>query len=490
MTRSSSPYLFALAAATLFFLIGLATLNQIGLTWDAPENLLTGQHYARFFITGDASWLDFAAYDEQYRMAAETRPLLYNREFNAPFRYPPVANIAAAATHALFTTHLGWLADTDGYHLAVLLFATLTLLVLTCFTWQAFGKIASFAATLALATYPLFFEHAHHNLKDVPFAAFVLLALWAYWQGERHGRWRWFLLAAVAAGLGMGVRVLAVAVWIVIGLAYLPVAWANRQLGWQAMVRPYRPMLLCIPLSLFIFLAAWPWLWPDPSGRLAEHLVFGRDVSRGLRVLYNGQMAAAGKTLPWHYSAVIFSLTTPLLVLIGGLVGCGAAVKRNLRQPDTAAFILLTLFLLALIRSSWPGIPHYDGTRHMLDGIVAFAGLFGLGFQVIWEKSVARRSRRGAEGTLRHASAPLLLCLLLFLPLILVNIRLHPFQGIFYNVLAGGTTGAYDRFPQEYWGSSFRLGTAWVNENALQTHWYWRVLAATWLASISRPTSN
>lgn len=463
-----SAYLFALAAALCFFVIGLTTLSQYGFTWDEPENLLTATHYAHYFASGDEEWLDFAAYDAAYRADGRARPLLYNQEFNAPFRYPPVANITAVITHALFTTRLGWLADTDGYHLAVLLYAALAVFVLACFTWQAFGPTASFAATLALATYPLFFEHAHLNLKDVPFAALTLLALWAYWQGERwqgkrHGRWLWFALATAAAGLGMGVRVLAVEIWLVIGLAYLPGVWLNRHSGWRVMVRPYLPLLVCIPLSLLVFLASWPWLWPDPAARLAEHLAFGRDVSRGLRVLYNGQIYAAGETLPWHYTAVIFTLTTPLIVLIGGLVGCGTAVKRNLRQPDPAALMLLALFLLALLRTSWPHMPHYDGTRHMLDGIVAFAGLFGLGFQsitgIIFRQLPERLWRQ------RHRQLlPVALCLLLFTPAILVNMRLHPFQGIFYSALVGGTAAAADRFPQEYWGSSFRLGSAWVNQ--------------------------
>ncbi len=450
-------YLFALAAAGFFFLLGLRTLPQYGLTWDAPENLLSGTHYARFFASGHPAWLDFAAHDDLYRQAGDARPLLYNREFNAPFRYPPVANITAVVTHTLFTTHLGWLASIDGYHLAVLFFASLTIFVLACFTWQAFGPVASFAATLALSTYPLFVEHAHNNLKDVPFAALVMLALWAYWRGWQHGRWRWFVLSALAAGLGMGVRVLAVEVWPIAAIAFLPWAWANRRQGWA--LRPYVPLFVCIPLALLLFLAVWPWLWPDPSGHLSQHLAFGRDVSRGLRVLYNGQLYASGMTLPWHYTAVIFSLTTPLVVLGGGLVGSATIVTRS-RWPDPAALMLLALFLLALIRTSWPGIPQYDGTRHMLDGIVALAGLFGVGFQAGWAWVQKRWPRPWP------ARLPYIIAIFLLLPTMVSDIRLHPYQGIYYNMLAGGPAGAFDRFPQEYWGSSFRLGMAWASQNA------------------------
>lgn len=456
--KSRAPYLFGLATAVLFFIVGVLTLPSYGYTWDTPENLLTGEHYVRFFQTGDGGWLDFAAWDEHYFAAGAERPLLHNREFNAPFRYPPVANMTAVLTHQLFSQQLGWLTDPDGYHVSVLLFAALLVFVLAVFTWQAFGPLAGFAATLSLVTYPLFFEHAHNNLKDVPFSALVFLSLWSYWQGNRYGRGRWFILSAIAAGCALGVRILSLEIWLVLGAAYLPSLWSNRHQKWGAL-RPYKPFLYHLPLALLIFFVLWPWLWPDPLGRLGEHLAFGQDVSRGLRVLYAGQLWQSGVTLPWHYTAVIFLYTTPILLLLGGLVGGVTAVKRSLKQQDVAALILLTLFVVSLLRSSLPTIPQYDGTRHMLEGIVAFIGLFGLGVQIVWLWLRGRWPRPLPTLT------PYLLTLLLFLPFMYTNSQLHPFQGIFYNRLAGGTTAVVNQYPQEYWGSSFRLGTEWLNQN-------------------------
>lgn len=435
------------------------TLPAVGYTWDTPENLLTGEHYVRFFQTQNSQWLDFNAWNETYLQAGAARSLFYNREFNAPFRYPPVANMTAVLTHHLFSQQLGWLADPEGYHLAILLFATLTVFVCAVFSWQAFGPLASFAASLALFSYPLFFEHAHNNLKDIPFTALVFLALWSYWLGQRHGRWPWFILSALATGLALGVRILSVEIWLIIGIAYLPQLWADRTQRLGAL-RPYKPLLVHIPLALIIFLAVWPWLWPDPVGRLAEHVAFGRDVARGLRVLYAGQIWQSGETLPWHYTAVIFLYTTPILVLVGGLIGVVTAVKRGLKQKEAAALMLLGLFVVSLLRSSWPGIPQYDGTRHMMEGIVAFICLFGLGVQLSWQTLNAKLPRPLPSYLFYILSS------LLFLPLIFSNVKLHPYQGIFYNELAGGTTAVFDKYPQEYWGSSFRQGSAWINQNA------------------------
>ena len=48
-------------------------------------------------------------------------------------------------------------------------------------------------------------------------------------------------------------------------------------------------------------------------------------------------------------------------------------------------------------------------------------------------------------------------------------LRTHPFQIAYWNVLAGGAAGAYEReLPQagDYWGMSYRLGMRWLNANA------------------------
>lgn len=453
---TSQGYIFATLSAILFLIVGLFTLPGYGYTWDTPENLLTGAHTANFFATGDWHWLDFAAYDAQYQ-AEIAPPPFYNQEFNHPERYPPLANVTAVFTHTLFTDQLQLLPDPDGYHLGVLLFATLAVFVMAAFLWQAFHPVAAMAAVLALVTYPLFFEHSHNNLKDIPFAALVLAALWLFWRSQQGHYWRWMVLSAIATGGALGVRILAVEIWGIVLLAHLPGLWAQRSAGWKQAVRPLRGLLLHVPLALLVFLLCWPWLWPDPIGRLSNHLTFGQTAFAGARVLYDGQIFQSGQSLPWHYTAVIFLLTTPPLVLLGGLVGAWQALTLGWREQHRAALMLVALFGVALLRTSLPQIAQYDGTRHMFDGILAFAGLFGVGTAVLYSKLQRWRPVQARMFALALAGC--------FLPAVGWLVRLHPFQGIYYNVLAGGVTAVYEQYPQAYWGSSFRLASAWLCAN-------------------------
>lgn len=513
---------FGAILALVFLVVGFATLPGYGLTWDDGENLLTGAHYLRFFLTGDVIWLDFDHWDAVYA-ASDPPPVLYTPHFRHAERYPPVANMAAAATHELFTDRLGWLADTDGYHVSVLLFGSLAVFVVATFARQAFGVVGGWVAVLALVLYPLFIEHAHLNLKDVPFAALVVFALWTYWRAVITRRWAWGLLSAVATGLALGVRVLAAEIWGVIALATLPDAWAwLRRTAWlrrmarlrrdrtgrqRPMARPgapdaltphpdsgllearlpraYAMLPLHVALALGIFLLSWPWLWPDPIGRLGAHLDYAAEAALGLRVLYGGEIAQAGVDLPWHYTLVTFLFTTPLLTLALGALGLGVAftglgpyrwARRRRMPPDaapptplppgrvrasaSAARLLALTFLVALARTSWPSTAQYDGTRHMMDGIVAFAGLSGFGAAALWTW-VRRRWPAFRPRPLIVVAVLIVMCL----PFWLHVVRIHPYEGIYYNLLAGGVRGAAGEYSQAYWGSSFRAGAAWLNAN-------------------------
>jgi hypothetical protein len=58
------------------------------------------------------------------------------------------------------------------------------------------------------------------------------------------------------------------------------------------------------------------------------------------------------------------------------------------------------------------------------------------------------------------------LLLIVALPGILVAVRLHPYEYIYYNAFVGGTGGAYRSFEMDYWGISFKDITEHINSVA------------------------
>jgi hypothetical protein len=56
--------------------------------------------------------------------------------------------------------------------------------------------------------------------------------------------------------------------------------------------------------------------------------------------------------------------------------------------------------------------------------------------------------------------------LLAIFPAVYWLIALHPYQYVYYNTLAGGLPGAFRRYEMDYWTSSYREATMFINETA------------------------
>ena len=54
------------------------------------------------------------------------------------------------------------------------------------------------------------------------------------------------------------------------------------------------------------------------------------------------------------------------------------------------------------------------------------------------------------------------------MPGILLGIRLHPYEYVYYNSLVGGTGGAYRNYEMDYWGISYKEITHYINLTAPQ----------------------
>ena len=56
--------------------------------------------------------------------------------------------------------------------------------------------------------------------------------------------------------------------------------------------------------------------------------------------------------------------------------------------------------------------------------------------------------------------------LLAVLPGVYWLIALHPYQYVYYNTLTGGLPGAFRRYEMDYWTTSYREATMFINEKA------------------------
>ncbi len=263
----------------------------------------------------------------------------------------------------------------------------------------------------------------------------------ALWRNLRKPAVLW---AGLWLGLSTSIRVAGPAAGVLIG------GYAISKMRRKALI----PLVAYFAIAALITYATWPGLWDFPIFRFIEHLTSVTEFGWKGKVLFQDAYHELNE-LPRNYLPVLLSLqfTEPVIVLfvLGTLVG---AVRLYRGSIDRAAMILLLLWLFTPITLAVIFRPRmYDNFRHFLFVIPPIFVLTGLGLGFLFSRI---RSRA--------LSAALLIALVL--PGLFWIVRLHPYQYVYYNSLAGGVSGAFRRYELDYWATSYREATDYLNDLA------------------------
>jgi hypothetical protein len=260
----------------------------------------------------------------------------------------------------------------------------------------------------------------------------------------RTGYLYWLLATGIVAGILNSVRPVGLLALFLVGLVTL------RRQGARSLL-PL--MTLGLLAAVFCYLT-WPYLWKDPLERFLDGIRFLAGNPNRDYVLYLGQ-ATKGRLLPWHYLPLLMLMqfTEPLWVLaLLGAVAVG--LKRVPGWHRWEVGLLFAIWLLSptvplILAKAW----FYDNFRQFLFVTPVFFLLAALGLEFVFTKIRA--------SSLRYA-----LVVLAIAPGILGILRLHPYEYVYYNALAGGTRGAARRFELDYWATSYSEAIRVLNETA------------------------
>ncbi len=309
------------------------------------------------------------------------------------------------------------------------------------------SPLASAASAFGLALFPKFLGHSQNNPKDLPaLFCFVLAMVCAARVIESGGARR-----AVRAGLALGLAVthgpVCLAIPVVLGGA-AAVLWRG------TIRRRVKEVALLLPTAALAAFAFWPWLWPDPVGRLSEAASRLRSPGLENRLLYLGEVYS-WSAVPWHYSLVWLLASTPLVHLVW--VGVGAVAALRSRDRRVRALVGLgAVWSATLLVADLLAPLHYDGLRHLLALLPGLALIAGGGVL----------AARGWLGTRKPVLALLVAASLAQLLWIAVTMR--PYEDAYLNQAANAWIDgpAEDVLEVEYWGSSYREGAEWLNRHA------------------------
>ena len=256
--------------------------------------------------------------------------------------------------------------------------------------------------------------------------------------------------------------------------SYLLVLAAGTTIGLATSVRAVGPLILAplvfvyalelrkrsIPLVFLLVgsaaaacVATWPYLWQTPIDHFLQALNELSHFPWTGDILFGGRMFDRAAQ-PWYYIPTLMVLQLTLPVLILGAVGAYALAGRRLagRRWLEIAAIVVALWL-PIAASFRPGSIVYNNFRQFLFTLPALFLLAALGLEQLlrW------------LGDLRWQGAA---AALILLPGMVGIIRLHPYEYIYYNALAGTQGSVYSRFESDYWCTSYRAAAEWVDAHA------------------------
>ena len=445
--------LLALIIVVTFFISGVITLPEYGLSWDEGlGNMFFGERYVLYWSSFAEKYLDFRT-DLSYHSQTPIN-LSQSTWRDFPHVYPPFFDTISAASMHLLSYRLKLIDPVDAFHFPIIVIASLLLWLLYRFAASRIGRLAALFSILMLAGFPRFWGDMHFNPKDVPVAALSAFAILAYLA--------WFqkptLLKAVGVGLifaaALATKANAAFVPIILILGVVP--WHLDQNAWRETLRHFWQRaghyLLMGISSVSAYFAVWPYLHRDPS-RVFDY--FRYIASQGERD------GSAGFNLQPLRMTLATMPETMLIFLIIGIV----ALILSLRKSRSIwRQVMLTWLFVPIIRISLPGMANFDGIRHFLEFLPAAALIAGLGAATLVRWLAMRLPGR-------HAMISTITAALIIANMAYAFITFHPFEHLYFNRFVGGINGAAEQFEasetSDYWAVSYRQGVQWLNDNAL-----------------------
>ena len=433
-----APHWGALLALALFLIVGLAILDDYGITDD--ESYHRGVFLSKLTQL-QGKHADIPTEHDNFYGGAFQFPLLFAER---AFGLRDVREIYLAR-HLL--THLLFLV---GGLLAYLLGRRLFR-----------NRLLALFAMLAFLLHPRLYAHSFFNAQDIPFLVMFAVALYLAHRAFRRGTVAAFILLGVGVGILLNLRIMgavplaAVPALRALDFAFAP-SWAERK----------RVLLTTGAFALAFFLTIYgslPYLWSDPLGRAVEWWAVLADHPYKPDALFRG-LYGRSADFP-EYVPVWFSITSPPFALLLGLIGGALILLRLTKAPREAlrntrlrfGLALAGCFALPILAVVIVDVNIYQEWRHMYFlwapfSLLAAWGLHGLAGTLSARPRTALYGAAGAGLAATLASMALI----------------HPNEQVYFNALVDRVTPERLRsqYLMDYWNHPLLQALEWLSDNA------------------------
>ena len=480
----------------IVLLVGLTTIKDYGINWDEPVHYLRGQAYLRYFLTGKKNYDDlpklrshYSKFDRYqlptdityenessfrrsiYQFDREGKRLMFSWFIDNDSGHPPLNGILASFFNYILYQKLGVFGDMESYHVFIVFVSAMLTASVFLFTAYYYGIFSALVASFTLFLYPLFFSESHFNIKDPVEASFYSIAIIIFVNGVIKEKWKLLLISAVFFGFALGTKfniffaLITIFFWLVI---YKFEKLKKREWPFSISITM---AIISIPfISSAILFFSWPFLWKNSWQHFLSILSYYKDigttsyqVKRGIFLGFNTY------ALQW----ILF--TTPLVTLFLSTFGIVFAFLRGFKEKEKTALLVLFWLVVPIARVTMPNAGIYGGVRQIMEFVPAMAILAGIGARYIvtlLQGSIVLYKKQLNNKTIQQLSpkttllALQVLSILMFVPITLKLISIHPNENVYFNPLIGGLRGAKERNLPD-WGTTLgsvnKQGVDWLN---------------------------
>ena len=419
-------------ACALFVLAGLAVVDDYGVANDELTQRHLAVRTADYVLEGDTRLL--AHSDLGYGVAFEL-PLLFAERLLGLEDSRDVYLSRHVLTHLFFAAS-GFCCWLLAYRLTG-------------------SRAIALIAMLLFLLHPRLYAHSFFNSKDVPFLGMFAICLYLVHRAFRRDSLSAFVLCGAGVAILTNIRIL--------GLMLFGAVLAMRALDFVLASGREERRRVALGGALFalsaaaVLYGAWPALWRDPAGVIAESFARMAQHEWQTTEIFRGEAIRSDQAPPL-YVPVWFLITTPPIALLLGLAGFAATAHAAVARPLDAlrntearfALLLAGCAVLPVAAAIVLGSTLYNGWRQMYFLYAPFCLLAVFGLR--WLASSAAERMRGGRGAVYVLAGAGVLAALVSI------VRIHPHQQVYFNFLVDRETPQYLRtqFTMDYWGHPYR----------------------------------
>ena len=422
-------------AVVLVFLIALgirlATLNQMGRTWDEGAYVEHGYEYVQLLQKGD--------FKNPYWYLQSDHPPLSRYLFG-------IASIFSIEKiekngNVIFEYNFLW------PRIISVLLGSLSAFFIVLIGYKFYSPYVGIASGLIFSLIPFFVGLSQIATLESSIIFFFTACVYFYLEFINFGKKKYIFLTGVTLGFALLVKQSNGLLIPLLGLIYTVWYLFQRKRNFRKFISLglYSFFMIGVSSFLTIFLL-WPMLFFNIQEVLnVQNAMWVKNVQLPPPEVFFGRLML----VPFPYYFVMFLITTPLVTLVLFAVGALAIDKKR----NFISISILIWFLFPFVQSFYPFKQH--GLRYIVELYAPFALICGIGLEYFNSKFLK-------EKRLQYYS-------LAFVSMSLLGIlyKQQPYYLDYFNEVVGGSRNVYEKklFQMGWWGQGIGEAAHYISSH-------------------------